>query len=109
MIYQYVADTVFTPPVKQVQGLDRSLLYNSRHRHVFLVRDPLEMILSWDVKTEVHQEPCSLHTLSLVMMCELYSELRARASRSPIVICSEQLRDRPAYTLEQLCASLGKK
>jgi len=66
------------------------------------------MILSWKVKADVHQEACSLHSLSLVVLCELYSELRTHASRSPVVIRSDQLRERPTYTLQLLCESLGE-
>ena len=65
------------------------------------------MILSWNVKSEIHQETCSLTTLSLPILCELYSELRMNAKNMPIVIESNHWKEHPKELLELLSNRLG--
>ena len=59
-------------------------------KHVFLLRDPMKMILSWGEKNHVHQEGCTLDATSLPHMVQLYSELRA-AGLNPLVVDSDLL------------------
>jgi hypothetical protein len=92
---------------KQAVGLDRKFLYDKRCRHVFLVRDPLEMIASWEVKSEIHHEECTLSTMSLPFMCELFSDIRQKTGICPLVVDSTILKTKPRDTLMQLSSSLG--
>lgn len=93
--------------IKQLEGIDRSVLYNKNAKHVFLVRDPLEMIMSWGVKSEVHQEECSLETMGLPTLVDLYSHLRKNTGVAPVVVDSNMLKENPRAILSELCASLG--
>ena len=74
-------------------------------RHVFLVRDPLSMISSWDAKASVHQEKCSLETTCLLHMLRLYSELNG-SDQSPVVVDSQILMQEPEEVLNELCIQL---
>lgn len=93
--------------IKQVLGIDRSLLYGANCRHLFLVRDPLEMILSWDVKSAVHQEECSLDTMGLPILVDLFTNIRKNTGRTPTVVDSNMLKENPTEILAGLCAELG--
>jgi len=93
--------------IKQAEGIDRSVLYKKNCKHVFLVRDPLEMIMSWGVKSEVHQEECSLDTMGLHTLVDLYSSLRRHTGVTPVVVDSNMLRENPRDILTELCAALG--
>jgi hypothetical protein len=92
---------------KQLNGVDRTLLYHKRAKHVFLIRDPFEMITSWSKKTEVHQEGCTLDAMCLPQLADLYSDLRCNAVNKPIVIDSDLLKSHPQEMLTALCQSIG--
>jgi hypothetical protein len=92
---------------KQFAGLDKSTLIHPRARHVFLIRNPIEMIFGWERKADVHQEPCSLETMSLPIMVELYSDIRRMTKEDPIVMDSDLLQRYPRETLTILCNKLG--
>jgi hypothetical protein len=93
--------------IKQIEGIDRSVLYGKNNRHIFLVRDPLEMIMSWGVKSDVHQEECSLETMGMPTLVDLYSSIRKNTGVTPVVVDSNMLRETPREILTELCASLG--
>lgn len=59
-------------------------------KHVFLIRDPIAMISSWNAKLSVHEEKCSLETMCILHMVKLFSELRGRG-QSPVVLDSNIL------------------
>lgn len=92
---------------KQLDGLDRTLLYTSNSKHVILVRDPLDMISSWNVKNEVHKEGCSLEATSLPHMVQLYSDIRQNTGHPPVVVDSNILKSYPREILTSLCAELS--
>lgn len=92
---------------KMLRGLDKASLYDPRCIHVFLVRNPLEMMAGWERKTAVHKEDASLEALSLALMCELYSDLRQHTGKEPIVVDADILQQNPKSTLSLLCAALG--
>lgn len=75
-------------------------------KHVFLIRDPYEMICSWDVKSGVHSEGCSLDATSLPLMLKLFSDLRS-GGEAPIVVDSSILKAHPKVMLQHLCMLLG--
>jgi hypothetical protein len=93
--------------VKQVIGIDRTTIYGKNCKHIFLVRDPLEMILSWEVKSSVHQEECSLETMGLPVLVDLYSSIRKNTGLAPLVVDSNMLKENPRGMLTALCAALG--
>lgn len=91
---------------KQFVDINKSILYHPRARHVFLVRNPMDMILAWERKAEVHKEDCSLETLGLPIMCELYSDIRRNTQEDPIVVDSDLLKQYPREVLTELCNKL---
>ena len=97
---------------KFVVNIDRSLFITGATvggrivKHVFLIRDPLDMIISWGVKNHVHQEECTLSTLSLPDMLQIYSELKNKDVES-LVVDSNLLRIHPKEILQELCYRLG--
>ena len=92
---------------KQVEGISRTLLLTKRSRHVFIVRDPLDMILSWGVKQSVHQEGCTLEATALPQLVQLFSEIRHTSGEIPVVIDSNLLKMYPREILTVLCHKLG--
>mmetsp|Transcript_10578 Transcript_10578/g.17246 ORF Transcript_10578/g.17246 Transcript_10578/m.17246 type:complete len:670 (-) Transcript_10578:128-2137(-) len=90
-------------------GIDRRLLYAPNAKHVFLVRDPLEMIMSWGEKSSVHQdtEECSLESMGLPVLVDLYSCIRRHTGVTPVVADSNMLRDEPEAVLRSLCDRLS--
>lgn len=92
---------------KQVVGIDRTTFYGEQHKHVFLMRDPLQMILSWEVKSSVHQEECSLETMGMPTLVDLYSSLRKHTGQAPVVVDSNMLKENPKGILTALCSALG--
>lgn len=91
---------------KQFTGLDKSSLFHPRAKHVFLIRNPMEMILGWERKTDIHQEPCSLETMGLPIMAELFSDIRRVTKGDPIVVDSDLLQKHPKEVLTVLCSKL---
>lgn len=75
-------------------------------KNVFLIRDPLDMIASWDVKNGVHQEGCTLEATSLPQMVLLFSEIRSLTGSPPIVVDSSLLKKYPREILTELCKRL---
>ena len=92
--------------VKQVVGIDRTTFYNKNCKHIFLIRDPLEMILSWDVKSDIHQEECSLETMGLPVLVDLFSSIRKNTGITPLVVDSNMLKSKPREVLSAICTSL---
>lgn len=94
---------------KFVVNLDRRLLMKANTveggrsvKHVFLIRDPLDMILSWGSKNNVHQEGCTLNASSFPDMLQMHSELESN-NLGPIVVDSNLLRSHPREILKELC------
>eukprot|EP01038_Epipyxis_sp_PR26KG_P007356 gene7356-10026_t len=90
-----------------VGNLDKTVLYGRNHKHIFLIRNPLEMIQAWDIKIDVHKENCSLDSLGLLLMLSLFSDLRSNMSEEPIVVDSNMLKENPSDILPLLCAKLS--
>ena len=106
---------------------------NTTVRHVFLFRDPLEMLVAWDARQEVHHEGCTLDATCFPQVMSLFSEVRQRAEAAaaasaqaqaqaqaqaparshprpclpPILIDSSSLQRHPREVLSRLCAALG--
>lgn len=108
---------------KQADSIDISKLLNTdpnlvvrndglsctiENRHIILVRNPLPMISSWQKKATVHDEPCSLRTMGLPTLVDIYSELRRMSSKKtiPIVVDSTLLSKNPRGVIFELCERL---
>eukprot|EP01031_Cornospumella_fuschlensis_P043775 gene43775-53534_t len=92
---------------KQFRGLDKALLFHPNAIHIFLVRNPLEMIQGWDRRSDVHQEDLSMENLCLNIMCEMFSDIRSHSGKDPIVLDADLLVANPPYILSQLCRAIG--
>ena len=66
------------------------------------------MITSWEKKLQVHDEPCSLRTIGLPTLVDIFSQLRQRSGRkaAPVVVDSAVLSKDPRGTLVALCEQL---
>jgi len=101
---------------RQVLKLDRDLILGLTPspgvtvRHVFLFRDPLQMIECWGAVNHVHQEGCTLEAMCFPQLVQLYSEVCDIAADSgappPICIDSSLLKAHPEETLRELCRQL---
>jgi branched-subunit amino acid aminotransferase/4-amino-4-deoxychorismate lyase len=91
-------------------GIDKRLLFDPTDevdvRHVFLLRDPLDMIISWGNKEHVHQEGFTLDSSGLPHMVSLFSEIRSLTGVDPIVFDSTILKAHPKAILYELCTKL---
>ncbi|RYH13483.1 hypothetical protein EON65_35550 [archaeon] len=92
---------------KQFRGVDKTLLYHPNAIHVFLVRNPLEMIQGWDRRSDVHKEGSSMEGLCLNIMCEMYADIRSHTGKEPIVFDADLLIANPPHILSQLCRAIG--
>lgn len=92
---------------KQLVGVNKELLYGENIHHLFLVRDPLDIIASWSDRQEIHNEGCNLENLCFPQMVQLYSEIRQRTGTSPIVIDSNMLKTHAREVWTEVCARLG--
>lgn len=92
---------------KQLEGINHAALFNDQSRHVFLIRDPIDIITSWNDRQSVHREGCTLEGLCFPQMVQLFSEIRTKAkSFTPIVIDSNILKHHPREVLMILCNKL---
>jgi hypothetical protein len=92
---------------KQIQGINRHTLFHESARHVFLVRDPLDIISSWNDRESIHKEGCTLDNLCFPQMVQLYSEIRSKTGIKPIVIDSNLLKTHAHDVLTEVCAQIG--
>ena len=74
-------------------------------KHVFLIRDPLDMVLSWGAKNHIHHEGCTLSATSFPDILQMYSELESN-NLNPIIVDSNLLRSYPKEVLIELCSRL---
>lgn len=92
---------------KQYAGVDKSHLHHDRARHVFLIRNPIDMLDGWQRRAVVHKESSTLEALSLPQLVDIYSEIRSAGKAEPIVIDAEILQNHPREVLTIVCAKLG--
>ncbi len=91
---------------KQLEGLNRQPLFDECVKNVFLIRDPLDIILSWNDREMIHKEGCSLESLCFPQMVQLFSEIRQTTGQHPIVIDSNLLKTNSREILFELCSKL---
>jgi Sulfotransferase domain len=82
-------------------NIDREWL--SRLKHVFLIRDPAQMLNSL-VRTMPH---ATLADTGLAQQVELYEDLVERLGVAPTIIDAQDVLERPEAVLRALCACLG--
>jgi hypothetical protein len=70
--------------------------------HVFLIRDPREMLLSLD---KITPSP-ALEDTGLPQQVELFDQVRARTGTAPVVIDSRDVLEAPEAMLRGLCEAL---
>ena len=99
---------------KQYTNLNstKSVLFETKNEnvkihHVFLIRNPFDMIKSWDDRLEIHKEKCTLDSMSLPLLVQMYSLIRETTNKTPIVIDSSLLKTYPREVLSMLCYELG--
>lgn len=90
----------------------KSVLFESNNEnttihHVFLIRDPFDMIKSWDDRHEIHKERCTLDSMSLPLLIQMYSFVRDTTKKNPLVVDSSLLKTYPREILSILCHELG--
>lgn len=84
---------------KQLQGLDDSFLRHTRN--VILIRNPVDMIASWEAKL-----PPTLEESSFPHLLSLWSRLH-ELGQEPVVVDAELLQRDPEGVLTELCKRLG--
>lgn len=81
---------------------------NVIHRHLLLIRDPVEVLSSWGVSSDVHQNNATSDEVGVVPLLAIYSKLESRPHPChPVVLESNDLVIDPAKTLRATCESLG--
>ena len=89
------------------KNVDRHLLFGDNIKHVILIRDPLDMIVSWSKKHEVHKENCSLDSTCLPQLLSLFSEVRQWTGVPPIIIDTSILLSSPHAVISEFCRTIG--
>ncbi|CAB9504014.1 branched-chain-amino-acid aminotransferase [Seminavis robusta] len=79
------------------------------HKHMFLIRDPVAILRSWDVLSGVHHESCSTEDVGIVPLVSIYTALRLRLGLEvPVTIMdSDKLVADPPGVLLAVCKELG--
>ena len=79
------------------------------HRHLFLIRDPVDVLSAWGKVGRVHGDNPTSDEVGIVPLLAIYSKLESRkAPRShPVVFESDELASDPAGTLASICEDLS--
>lgn len=92
---------------KHITGWDTALLFQENVRHVFLVRDPIDMIDGWERRKDVHHEESTLEALCLPQLLEIFSAVRQSSPHKPVVIDASLLQAHPRGVLQIACEQLN--
>lgn len=93
--------------VKQcTEDIDFDLLTAPGSRHVFLIRNPLNMIMSWNQKNHVHQESQDIYGTTVMDLVALFTKLRSNTGITPLVVDVDELVKNPQGILSNLCLKL---
>ena len=77
------------------------------HRHLLLIRDPVDVLSSWGVSSEVHGNNPTSDEVGIVPLLSIYSTLESRGFVQPVILESDDLVADPERTLSGICSSLG--
>lgn len=93
---------------KQVTSdIDFEILANPNVKHIILIRDPLDMIVSWDQLGDVHKEPSNLDSTCYPQLVYIFSKIRELTGVAPVVIDTTMLENDAEPVLRESCAQLG--
>ena len=83
------------------------------HKHMFLVRDPVAILRSWDVLSSVHYDSCSTNDVGIVPLLTIHAAIQQRpfgpgqAHRNHVTILdSDALVKNPEQVLQDICQDL---
>jgi hypothetical protein len=80
------------------------------HRHLLLIRDPVDVLSSWGSSSDVHGNNPTSDEVGIVPLLTIYSKLESRANglnSHPVILQSDDLVADPEGTLSSICAGLG--
>lgn len=89
------------------------------HQHILLIRNPFDIISSWNAKQSNHAEngddssssssdSVTLEEVGIVQLLGIYSSITSIPGRdAPIVLDSDLLVSNPSHVLSRLCATLN--
>lgn len=80
------------------------------HRHLLLIRDPVAVLSSWGVSSNVHGNNPSTDEVGIIPLLSIFSSLQSNANDSsaePVVLDSDDLVRDANSTLADICASLS--
>jgi hypothetical protein len=89
-----------------MDGLDTELLMAPGSKHVILIRNPLELIMSWNVKGAIHNESNPFEITNLHELVNIYMRVRKLTGTAPLVVDMDALKREPEKHLRGLCAAL---
>ena len=93
--------------IKQLtDDIDMDLLCAPGSRHVILIRNPLDLIMSWTTKSDVHKGGDNDPT-NLLELVNLFMTLRRRTGKAPVVVDTDLLKLNPERVLSATCAQLS--
>ncbi len=80
------------------------------HRHLLLIRDPVDVLSSWGSSSDVHGNNPTSDEVGIVPLLTIYSKLESRGKSGdyhPAILESDDLVSDPEGTLTAICASIG--
>jgi hypothetical protein len=80
---------------------------NLVHRHVLLIRDPVDVLSSWGVAADAHGNTATSDEVGIVPLLSIFSKLESRGGDHPVLLESNDLITDPENTLTAICANLG--
>ena len=94
--------------IKQLTpDIDTNAFFAPGNRHLILIRNPLDMLLSWSDRESIHQEHATIDTTGLPDLVRMYSEIKRRTGAAPAVVDMDALMADPPRIVSALCARLG--
>lgn len=89
-----------------MDDLDLDLLTHPGSRHVILIRNPLELIMSWSAKAGIHNETNITEVTGLHDLVDIYMKIRKLTGTAPVVVDMDALKKEPEKILRALCQNL---
>jgi hypothetical protein len=78
------------------------------HRHMLLIRDPVEVLSAWGANKDVHGDNPTSDELGICSLLAIYSKLESKPNGvKPVVVDSDELANDPKNMLSYLCECLS--
>lgn len=93
----------------KVNGNDNSEDVEIKHKHVLLIRDPVNMLASWSALSDVHNGSATSNEVGIIQLLSIYSNVTSRTNNLNGDVCvldSEDLSSDPQAALATLCNEL---